>query len=355
MVGQEDDLTHEEIWDDSALIDSWNDALAEYKKYHSIQAKGGSLKDLEAAELLKSKAQKETVTKEAVQPGVSSQVAAGGREDISNGPASAPPMAPIQMMLGSVKDESLKKLLMSWYYAGYYTGLITSSASFKIMVGPDRHEHSMHSALLASQSPVLRALVDNGMKESTERLVEWEHVAEHTFGHFSEFAYTRDFHVNRPNDGSDGSDVAEAVHPDSEVTVTSWLIHHTEVMIFAECYAVDDLLVLAHSKLDIALTSLPINGVEPRSSQAARTISDLCRFSYSRQVPVLVSDLILSFLEKHASRLWRDDTFQLVVKESPPLALDLLDCVFHQQPEDHRSVRVGTQNYSHHIDDTDWF
>jgi hypothetical protein len=31
MVGQEDDLTHEEIWDDSALIDSWNDALAEYK------------------------------------------------------------------------------------------------------------------------------------------------------------------------------------------------------------------------------------------------------------------------------------------------------------------------------------
>uniref|UniRef100_A0A0B7K124 Survival Motor Neuron Gemin2-binding domain-containing protein n=1 Tax=Bionectria ochroleuca TaxID=29856 RepID=A0A0B7K124_BIOOC len=60
-------LTHDEIWDDSALIESWNDALAEYKKYHSIHAKGGTLEDLERA-------------------------AEAG-------------------------------LLMSWYYAGYYTGL----------------------------------------------------------------------------------------------------------------------------------------------------------------------------------------------------------------------------------------
>lgn len=31
MGGSKQDLSHEEIWDDSALIDSWNDALAEYK------------------------------------------------------------------------------------------------------------------------------------------------------------------------------------------------------------------------------------------------------------------------------------------------------------------------------------
>ncbi|KAK5074043.1 hypothetical protein LTR64_006815 [Lithohypha guttulata] len=34
------DITHEEIWDDSALIRSWNDAVAEYEFYHSIHAKG---------------------------------------------------------------------------------------------------------------------------------------------------------------------------------------------------------------------------------------------------------------------------------------------------------------------------
>ncbi|KAH6848370.1 hypothetical protein B0I37DRAFT_432630 [Chaetomium sp. MPI-CAGE-AT-0009] len=38
--------THEEIWDDSALVDSWNQALEEYKKYHSIHAKGGTVDDI---------------------------------------------------------------------------------------------------------------------------------------------------------------------------------------------------------------------------------------------------------------------------------------------------------------------
>lgn len=69
--------THEEIWDDSALVDSWNDALEEYKvserpvskprqtaarhvqgwprdadttqKYHSIHAKGGTVDDIPAS------------------------------------------------------------------------------------------------------------------------------------------------------------------------------------------------------------------------------------------------------------------------------------------------------------------
>ena len=58
-------LTHDEIWDDSALVDSWNEALEEYKvscdshqprqpsrlmrcsqKYHSIHVKGGNVEDL---------------------------------------------------------------------------------------------------------------------------------------------------------------------------------------------------------------------------------------------------------------------------------------------------------------------
>lgn len=31
MDGAADELTHDDIWDDSALVESWNDALAEYK------------------------------------------------------------------------------------------------------------------------------------------------------------------------------------------------------------------------------------------------------------------------------------------------------------------------------------
>jgi len=31
MSKKQENLTHEEMWDDSALIDSWNEALQEYK------------------------------------------------------------------------------------------------------------------------------------------------------------------------------------------------------------------------------------------------------------------------------------------------------------------------------------
>lgn len=31
-----DNLSHEEVWDDSALQDSWDDALAEYKVCRSM-------------------------------------------------------------------------------------------------------------------------------------------------------------------------------------------------------------------------------------------------------------------------------------------------------------------------------
>ncbi|CEI63051.1 unnamed protein product [Fusarium venenatum] len=47
MSKKQENLSHEEVWDDSALINSWNEALQEYKKYHSIHAKGGSVRDLE--------------------------------------------------------------------------------------------------------------------------------------------------------------------------------------------------------------------------------------------------------------------------------------------------------------------
>lgn len=40
MAKQKQALSHEEVWDDSALVDSWNEALDEYKKYHSLAAKG---------------------------------------------------------------------------------------------------------------------------------------------------------------------------------------------------------------------------------------------------------------------------------------------------------------------------
>ncbi|EXJ71486.1 uncharacterized protein A1O5_05294 [Cladophialophora psammophila CBS 110553] len=40
------ELSQAEIWDDSALIRSWNDAVAEYEYYHSIHARGEDVEEV---------------------------------------------------------------------------------------------------------------------------------------------------------------------------------------------------------------------------------------------------------------------------------------------------------------------
>ncbi|KAK1995964.1 hypothetical protein LX36DRAFT_581316 [Colletotrichum falcatum] len=142
------EMTHAEMWDDSALINSWNEALDEYKKYHSIHAKGGKLEDGD----LPGKTQPQTMDAQAeaadqpeivddTERGNKTKGAAGSSTDVKQ-PIIAPSGADIaeavpghggnrpgpattgpQSLLGTVQDEGLKRLLMSWYYAGYYTGL----------------------------------------------------------------------------------------------------------------------------------------------------------------------------------------------------------------------------------------
>ncbi|EHK47179.1 hypothetical protein TRIATDRAFT_81471 [Trichoderma atroviride IMI 206040] len=134
----ESDPQHEEVWDDSLLIDSWNQALQEYKKYHSIHAKGGSIRDLEQAEAASSKADEALKTEESAnelsvqtqkehEEPPSKDDAVENTEEHSKQPGhssnSIPSAFPSQAILGTVRDDNLKKLLMSWYYAGYYTGL----------------------------------------------------------------------------------------------------------------------------------------------------------------------------------------------------------------------------------------
>ncbi|KIN06655.1 hypothetical protein OIDMADRAFT_176696 [Oidiodendron maius Zn] len=139
--------SHKEIWDDSLLVDSWNEALEEYKYYHSIHTRGEKVEDV----LLEAEKQGETesvhrptneegglkpssvehVDLEAAkvydQP-VDDHHAKNDRpphlasHQTSSGSPEKVPALP-QHLIGQVHDESLKNLLMSWYYAGYYTGL----------------------------------------------------------------------------------------------------------------------------------------------------------------------------------------------------------------------------------------
>ncbi|KAJ5745490.1 hypothetical protein N7520_010672 [Penicillium odoratum] len=148
-MGKSKNLTHEEIWDDSSLVRSWDDAVEEYQLYHSIHAKGENVEDVlrEAEEARNSEesgfredadevdvqdvAMEEpednnvstpapSVTKPTLEE-VSQQPAQGSPGRDLKVPAGTMPMP--EPLLAQVQDESIKRLMMAWYYAGYYTGL----------------------------------------------------------------------------------------------------------------------------------------------------------------------------------------------------------------------------------------
>ncbi|TKX18508.1 hypothetical protein C1H76_9297 [Elsinoe australis] len=139
------DRSQRETWDDTELVDSWNDALEEYKKYHSIAAKGENIDELV-------RKFEEEVKKPSVQ-GPPAEDLPNGHDDedeympeadgmstgqvaqeqpgttTSNLDTHYEPRAQVssqmpQALLGAVQDENMRNLMMSWYYAGYYTGLL---------------------------------------------------------------------------------------------------------------------------------------------------------------------------------------------------------------------------------------
>ncbi|KAI9827036.1 MAG: hypothetical protein M1826_006515 [Phylliscum demangeonii] len=152
-------LTEDEIWDDSALIASWDEALAEYKYYHSIHARGENVSDVLARE--GQEGEKGDQDKDQGGDGIGAAEASGSEDGEV---IEAPIMPPVvhttlenhdmnsteaapqrekpagnlslgvdgsrngadslpQAVMGAVHDDGLKNLMMSWYYAGYYTGL----------------------------------------------------------------------------------------------------------------------------------------------------------------------------------------------------------------------------------------
>ncbi|KAK6437539.1 hypothetical protein LTR95_006263 [Oleoguttula sp. CCFEE 5521] len=153
----------DEVWDDTALLTTWDEAVAEYKKYHSLAAKGeqvpiGELAEPpEAPETYSAKLNRKKQEKLALVNGDAAPTSSGTttadvrphselpvKAEVTEATAAAP-SAPIgaatvpQHLMNSgeatksqsdadtdcrtVQDEGIKNLMMSWYYAGYYTGL----------------------------------------------------------------------------------------------------------------------------------------------------------------------------------------------------------------------------------------
>ncbi|KAI1354282.1 hypothetical protein F5Y01DRAFT_11569 [Xylaria sp. FL0043] len=137
MASGQQGLTHNEIWDDSALIDSWDQALEEYKKYHSIHRNGGNVNDLlkpkneDSTSDAKQNLHEMEDSSDRAKLETDSEMKEGdanARQETGNAaPQHSHPRMPDAPpapagLLSTIRDEGLKRLLMSWYYAGYYTG-----------------------------------------------------------------------------------------------------------------------------------------------------------------------------------------------------------------------------------------
>ncbi|KAE8822362.1 hypothetical protein HRS9139_10383 [Pyrenophora teres f. teres] len=167
------DMSDKNAWDDSVLIDSWDNAVNEYRKYHSIHQSGKRLEDVLTEEELKELREDYGDLMEDVEAETASGAADSNSvadrdnteilhpqtqtnrlaKPVSTSPMQGPdsadqqqqqrlqdpspsveaPPAPHaaetladalpQAILGTVQDENMKNIVMSWYYAGYYTGL----------------------------------------------------------------------------------------------------------------------------------------------------------------------------------------------------------------------------------------
>jgi len=177
QIPQPDDLSHAEVWDDSALIRSWNDALAEYDFYHSIHAKGEDVDEvLRRAELSESTAV--AAADEDVEDGeVTDDDDEGAGEPLllRSGDTVVPPPEEAgkvggraeqrvpQLPNGTLHDEqgrgggeaegasaaaaavavadavqTLENVKMAYYWAGYYSGLYEAQLRQQGQAGPQQ-------------------------------------------------------------------------------------------------------------------------------------------------------------------------------------------------------------------------
>ncbi|RBR15759.1 hypothetical protein FVER53590_25937 [Fusarium verticillioides] len=75
---------------------------------------------------------------------------------------------------------------------------VATSKPFKFLIGPLQTEYTIHSALVAHQSPALAAMVNGNFRESQEGSVKWDDVDEIVFNSFWQFVYTGNYDTPEP-------------------------------------------------------------------------------------------------------------------------------------------------------------
>ncbi|KAL5611111.1 hypothetical protein FOBRF1_007228 [Fusarium oxysporum] len=241
---------------------------------------------------------------------------------------------------------------------------IATSKPFRFLIGANQTEYTIHSALVAQQSPVLSALVNGLFRESSERSVKWDDIDEIVFNSFWQFVYTGKYDTPEPltpvavipskeepepdtPDEPAAEEPAEAVFTDASPSpatkkkkkmggarktslwrdfVSSWdypsepfdldvtlkdranpLVHHAKVYTLADRYAVTRLTDLSRTKLHQSLIALAYKG------EAYYDVVELVRYTFEELVPDRLRDSVVHYSACVVEHLWKIEEFQELV------------------------------------------
>ncbi|CAK7209255.1 hypothetical protein SCUCBS95973_000377 [Sporothrix curviconia] len=192
------------LWEDTAITKSWDRVVSDYKTFHDVQARGGTVDDLPAslkntrtgpetspdakpetnhrsaheeagggvmavddkgataaviggdgsgsntmANTTAASAAASHVAAQAYAPATGTNGQAFSAATSNTAPLPVPGLLSPQTVLGGA-DEGLKKLLMSWYYAGYYTGLYEGQQ--QAAATPSQQQHPGHEQAQATEA-----------------------------------------------------------------------------------------------------------------------------------------------------------------------------------------------------------
>ncbi|PHH79273.1 hypothetical protein CDD80_5268 [Ophiocordyceps camponoti-rufipedis] len=181
---------------------------------------------------------------------------------------------------------------------------IVISPTFRFIVGPDRREFHLHSALVSRQSAVLDNLVNGDFREAKNKEAVLEDVDEHTFVRFCEFAYTGDYSEPKP-----------------EMVESAILVTHARLYVFADCYQVDKLADVSVHRLRKTLDVL--KGV----TTDTEGLTELVRLCFEETAPGTLKNMVTMYASFEMSRLWAHPAFRKLVEESNELSVALIDAI----------------------------
>ncbi|KAI0191881.1 hypothetical protein F4808DRAFT_465263 [Astrocystis sublimbata] len=217
-----------------------------------------------------------------------------------------------------------------------------SSGHITILVGPDKNKYTIHAELLASLSCYLYTLVKGAATKSP--VVEWPHIDDRTFACFSQFAYSRRYHIANPtppkveespggssrprtpspdeaNTSGSGSDLAPRpiggiIAPQ---TFTDLTIAHAKVYVFADYLLIKDLKKLSISFLEDILKFAWFKG---------ETIAELGEYIYNNtkknKKQNSLRKVVSLYISRYLDRLCHEESGVELLETNVELCKDVL-------------------------------